>query len=96
MTTLVLVDARLKPGCLQDALSFLAERLPETREYPGCRGIDAYVADDGANLVLVETWDSEARFDAYLQWRQESGSFATFSDYVKGEPQIRRYVSAEV
>ena len=91
MTRLVQVKAKLLPGKLDDAVNFLKLRFPETREYAGCQDIEAYVAEDGLSLCFVEHWDSQDQFDAYLSWRQETGSFTEFLSMVDGELDIQSY-----
>ena len=91
MTTMVCVEAELKQGRLDDAVAFLRQRFPETRDYPGCNGINAYLHDDGKTMVFVELWDTKEDFEKYLAWRQESGSFADFTEMVAGEMDIRTF-----
>ena len=91
MTTMICVEAELKPERLDDAVAFLRERFPETRAYSGCKGIDAYLGEDGKTMLFVETWESKSDFDSYLAWRQETGSFASFADMVVGELNIRAF-----
>lgn len=91
MTTMVCIEAALQPDRIQDAVDFLKLRFPETRDYPGCQGIHAYLNDDGKTMVFVEHWDAQADFEKYLAWRQESGSFAAFTEMVDGELEIRTF-----
>jgi quinol monooxygenase YgiN len=91
MTTMICVEATLQAGRVQDATEFLQQRFPETREYAGCQDIIAYLNDDGKTMMFVEHWDSKADFDKYLAWRQESGSFAAFTDMVDGELKFRTF-----
>lgn len=91
MTTMVCIEAELKPERLEEAIAFLKQRFPETRDYPGCKGINAYVHEDGKTMVFVELWEAKENFESYLAWRQESGSFAEFGDMVVGEMNIRSF-----
>lgn len=91
METMICIEATLKEGRLQDAVEFLRERFPETRDYPGCKGITAYLNDDEKTMVFIERWDSHADFEKYLAWRQASGSFAYFTELVEGELEIRSF-----
>lgn len=91
METMVCIEATLKEDRLQDAVDFLRKRFPETRDYPGCQGITAFLNEDGKTMMFIERWDSQADFKKYLAWRQESGSFAYFSELVVGEMDIRMF-----
>jgi quinol monooxygenase YgiN len=95
MTTMVCINAVLKDGCLEDAVKFLQERFPETRSYDGCQGITAYLGEDGLSMVFIEHWNNKAAFEQYLNWRQDSGSFAYFSDLVEGEMDIRTFEAVD-
>ncbi len=47
MTVLVLVEAKVQASHVDDAIKFLGEKFPETREYEGCQDISAYLNEDG-------------------------------------------------
>ncbi len=95
MTTMVCIEAELQPDRIDDAVAFLRERFPETRDYPGCKGIHAYLHDDGKTMVFVELWEARENFERYLAWRQESGSFEKFTDMVVGDMNIRTFAQVD-
>ena len=68
MATLVQLEAKAKPECVQEVIDLLRPRLPETRDYDGCQEITAYLNDDGHTFVFVELWDSKEHYDKYLAW----------------------------
>jgi len=89
MTVLVVVEAKVDSDRIDDAIDFLADKFPETREYSGCQDITAYLNEDGQSFMFIEHWDSREQFDKYMSWRQESGTFSVFLDMLVGEPSFR-------
>jgi len=66
--------------------------LPETREYDGCQGIDAFGnLEDGSNLVLHERWDSREHHEKYLAWRTETGGMEKLGSAFSALPSIRYF-----
>ena len=50
----------------------------DTRAYAGCISIDAYLDEAASTFVVVQDWESFDHYDAYLNWRIESGLFDFF------------------
>jgi len=96
MSIMICVEATLKEGRQHDAIEFLRERFPETRACEGCHNITAYLNEDGRTMVFIEHWAAQSDFERYLSWRQESGSFAYFSELVEGELKIGSFSTVEV
>ena len=63
---------------------------PDTRSYDGC--IDVYATrnqDNPNHFLLVETWESRAKYENYLAWRTERGDMDNMAAVLDGEPSIR-------
>jgi quinol monooxygenase YgiN len=74
MSTILIVDAKLKPESISKAIEFFAEIVPDTRAFEGCESIDVCIdSEDSGNLVLVEKWVSMEHYKKYHHWREETG-----------------------
>ena len=92
MSVLVLVEGPVNPEHIADMKAYMAEILPDTRAYDGCRGVDLYFnMDDPGNMVLVEYWDSRAHYEQYVGWRTETGVMAKIGAMLAGPPSIRYF-----
>ena len=90
MSVMVLLEAPVKADEISHLKSYLAEIFPETREYDGCQGIEAYFnLDDKGKIVLVERWDSRAHHEKYLGWRTETGVMDKIGSMLAGPPSMR-------
>lgn len=96
MSLMVLLEAPVKSEEVSNMKTYLAQILPDTRAYDGCRGIDAYFdTQDGSKLVLVEHWDSRAHHQKYVAWRTETGVMARLGGMLAGPPSMRFFERAE-
>jgi len=50
MSTLVILEAQIKPGFYDQAAQIMVEQLPDTRAFPGCQGIYCYRERAGQNV----------------------------------------------
>ncbi|SFR96534.1 putative quinol monooxygenase [Sphingomonas jatrophae] len=75
----------LKPEAVDGFCSGMAEAIKETAKRPGFGSIR--VVREGAKVALIETWESEAAYDAYIAWRTESGSMDTLAQALAGPPE---------
>jgi quinol monooxygenase YgiN len=92
MSVLVLLEAPVKSEQVSNMKSYLAEILPESRSYEGCRAIDVYFnTEDGGKMVLVEHWDSRPHHEKYLGWRTETGVIDKIGGMLAGPPSIRYF-----
>lgn len=97
MSVLVLLEAPVKAEEISNMKSFLAEVIPETRDYDGCRSMDLYFdTEDDGKLVLVENWDSRAHHEKYLGWRTDTGVMGKIGAMLAGPPSIRYFERADV
>jgi quinol monooxygenase YgiN len=92
MSVLVLLEAPVKSEDISNIKSYMAEILPDTRAYDGCRGVDAYFnTEDAGNMLLVEYWDSRAQYEKYVGWRTETGVMDKIGAMLAGPPSIRYF-----
>jgi quinol monooxygenase YgiN len=71
---MVTVEMVFKPGTADAFCASLPEMLKDTAKRAGFQSLKAVRHKDDPNKVLmVEHWDSEDQYNAYLAWRQERG-----------------------
>jgi len=92
MSVLVLVEGPVKAEDIPKIKSYMAEILPDTREYDGCQGVEVYFnMEDHGNMILVEYWDSRAHHEKYVGWRTETGVMDKIGSMLSGQPSIRYF-----
>lgn len=75
MTVTVVVQMRVKPGMEQAHADRLKVALPETAGAEGCLELIAHRDQDQPDrFVVIERWTSREKYQAYVDWRTESGS----------------------
>ena len=90
MTCQVILEFKAKQDSIEGIRSFLREILPDTRGHDGCVSLNiTQNQDDPTVFVVVEQWDARAKYEAYLQWRVDSGVMDKLTDMMDGEPSIR-------
>ena len=90
MSVTIIVEIAAKPGKRATLIEQLAPMMPETRAQPGCRSMEIYSAQDCPNtMVAIEEWDDRPSYDAYLNWRIETGMMADIMQLAEGGPTIR-------
>ena len=96
MSVLVLLEAPVKPEEVSNMKSYMAELLPESRKYDGCKGVDVYFnTEDKDKMVIVEHWNSRANHEKYLGWRTETGVMGKIGGMLAGPPSIRYFERAD-
>lgn len=90
-TITALLDLRIDPDRLPQALAVLEEVLGATRAFDGCRGADVTVdvADPG-HVVVVERWESLAHDDAYRAWRATPDGASGLAAVITAPPALTR------
>ena len=92
MAVVVTAEFFIKPELIEDALTLLAEVLPDTRRYAGCQTLETVTdLDDPGHIMVVERWASRDDHVAYLAWRVESGSASGVIDMSAAPPVIRYF-----
>lgn len=89
MGTIVIVQANIKPELMEDIKLYLAEILPETRKFDGCRHIDVYFdSDEPYKMVMIEEWESRDHYKKYHAWRTETGVIDNIRSMIDGTANI--------
>ncbi len=73
MEYLVIAEFKTNPGSADDLAALFREALPVTRAFAGCKGIDVYFEAAKSTYTLIENWESLDHYEAYLQFRTDSG-----------------------
>ena len=73
MKNVIVVEFRAKEGKQEEVASLFREALGDTRAYEGCISVDVYFEPKTNTYTLIEDWESLEHYDAYLQWRMDSG-----------------------
>lgn len=90
MACTVILEIRVKSENVDNMGEGFKGLFPDTRSYDGC--IDIYATqnqDDPQNFVIVETWETRPKYEAYLAWRTERGDMDNMATLLEGEPSIR-------
>lgn len=97
MSLVVLLEFQLKPDAIDEMNAFMKQVMPDTRSYAGCQGVDVYSnADNPANFVFCERWESREQYQKYLSWRTETGTMDAFGAKLTGPPSIRYFNRVDV
>ena len=92
MATNVLLEVKAKEGTGDEVVAMFASILGDTRAYDGCISVDVLRNDDEPDtIVLVEKWESRAKYEAYLGWRVETGVVDKLVAATDGPPSIRYF-----
>lgn len=90
MTCCVLLEIKVKKEHVDDVAGGFKDSFPDTRTFDGC--IDLYATqnlDDPQNFVIVETWESREKYEAYFAWRTERGDIDNLRAVLEGDLDIR-------
>ncbi len=75
MSTIALLELRLKPADLGAAMRVLDETLVATRSFAGNEGVEVLIdTADPAHVVVHEKWASLEADGAYRAWRAGDGA----------------------
>ncbi|MDA0821642.1 MAG: antibiotic biosynthesis monooxygenase [Proteobacteria bacterium] len=92
----VVLEIKLKSDMIDVGKQTFKAILPDTRAYDGCAGVDVIEnQDEAGNLVLVESWESRAKYEKYLGWRAETGALEKLGALCEGAPSIRFFDSVD-
>ena len=92
MSVLALLEGQVKPDKIEDMKSYMAQLMPDTRNYDGCQGADMFFnVDDPGNVVIVEQWESRGHHERYQQWRTETGVMSKAIAMLSGPPNVRYF-----
>ena len=92
MACTVILEIQLKSDMIATGKETFKAILPDTRAYDGCNGVDVIEnQDEAGNVILVESWESRAKYDKYLGWRAETGALEQLGALCAGAPSIRYF-----
>jgi quinol monooxygenase YgiN len=87
MPVSVVVTLKTQPGTADAMLAGLKEMLPDTRAFPGCKGVEVTRdLDNPDTLYLLERWEERANHEAYTAWRAERGDFDGLGEALSEPP----------
>lgn len=90
MATTVILEIKLKSDMIDAGKQTFKTILPDTRAYDGCNSVEVIEnQEDAGNLILVESWESRAKYEKYLGWRAETGALEQLGALCEGAPSIR-------
>ncbi len=85
----VTLTVTLKPEMAEEFAAGLPQAIQPTIGFAGCRDIRVVRHKTERNKFLIlETWDSEASYQAYMAWRTASGALEGFARIVTAPPVI--------
>jgi quinol monooxygenase YgiN len=85
----VTLAVTLKPEVVDGFCAQLPEMIKDTASFKGFRSLRAVQhGTDRARFLMIEAWDSEADYAAYMDWRIRTGSLEAFKQSVVVPPQI--------
>jgi quinol monooxygenase YgiN len=86
MSCQVVVEFRVKEGCVETLRTWLRDILPVTRGYEGCLTLNvAQDQDDPNHIVVVEQWASRKHHERFIEWRAERGDLDPMIEMLEGE-----------
>ena len=89
-----LLDLRIKPESVAEAMGTVESVLADTRAFPGCLGVDVLVdSQDEAHLLVIEKWESIEHDQAYRDWRATDAGASALSTIVASRS-LTRFAAA--
>jgi heme oxygenase (mycobilin-producing) len=89
MPSTAILDLRLKPDSVDDALAVVDKVLAETRAFDGCLGVTVIQdASDPAHVVAIEQWESLEKDAAYREWRAGEGAATDLAAFLAAPPTL--------
>ena len=90
MSIFLTLEFKLKDGSLSKSLKWFGEKLPETRAWSGCIGVQTLATEDGKSVLQVQEWETKKHQQAYFKDRAESGIIDEVMQFLT-EPPIATY-----
>ena len=84
MSAIIIAHFKAQEGKLAEMAEVFRASLGATRDFDGCIGLDVYVEESTDTYTLIEEWDSVAHYDAYLQWRIDTGIKEATASLIEG------------
>ena len=84
------LQVQCQKGKGAELVEMLKEALAVTVTKDGCHRYDLCIdPEDEDKIELFGKWESKAQFDAYFQWRAETGFFEAIGPLLAGEAVVR-------
>ena len=84
MAAIIIAHFKAQDGKLAEMAEVFKASLGATRGFDGCIGLDVYVEESAYTYTLIEEWESVAHYDAYLQWRIDTGIKEATASLIEG------------
>ncbi|QFT33123.1 Antibiotic biosynthesis monooxygenase [Labrenzia sp. THAF82] len=95
MIHIVTFELTSADGASDSLATCLETILPETRRFEGCKDAEFALSESApAQALLIEKWQSKTAFEAYLNWRVESGDYARLRKLLAAEPALTHFTQA--
>lgn len=78
----ITMDLDVKPEAVEGLAAGLPEMIKETAQFKGFQSIR--IVRNGNRILLIEQWDSEDDYKAYIAWRTERGDMDGLGMAVNG------------
>lgn len=91
MSVIAVLEFRLKPETLAEALPVLHDVLQETRAFAGCQSVEVMADhEDASRLIVVEHWESMEADEAYRAFRAGPGAPTALAPYLAAAPTLTK------
>ena len=95
MTCTVLLEVTAQEGKGDALVDMFRNILGDTRAFDGCESIEVIRdLESPDSVTLIERWASREHYDAYFNWRQESGTLAALAELLAAPP-AKRYFETQ-
>lgn len=84
MSAVINPHFKAQEGKLGEMAEVFKASLDATRGFDGCLGLDVYVEEAANMCTLIEEWESVDHYDAYLQWRIDTGIKEATASIIEG------------
>jgi quinol monooxygenase YgiN len=82
----ITLEMTLKPDAIDAFCAGMPEAIKATAARSGFRDIRIVRHATEPRVLFIETWDSEADYDAYIAWRQSTGMMDAVAEIVVAPP----------
>lgn len=87
MAVTVTLALTLKPEAVEGFCGAFPTMLQDTSKFAGFKAIRVLrSASDPTRIVLIEDWESEDAYHAYIAWRTERGDMDSMGDLIAAPP----------
>ena len=82
----ITLELTLKPEAIDAFCAGMRDAIKDTATRQGFRDIRIVRHAHEPRVLFVETWDSEADYDAYIAWRQSTGAMDAMAQIIAAPP----------